>query len=73
MNGYTGNILHVDLTSKQLVIENTGAAFIVGISVARHGDGYILGICRQVWRLRPANVLTMMVSATGVPILVNRE
>ena len=27
MNGYTGNILRVDLTSKQLVIEITGEAF----------------------------------------------
>ncbi len=27
MNGYTGNILRVDLTSKQHVIENPGEAF----------------------------------------------
>lgn len=71
MNGYTGNILRVDLTSKQHVIENPGEAFYRQyIGGSAMGMVYILrNMPAGIDAFDPLNVLTMMVSApTGVPI-----
>jgi len=71
MNGYTGNILHVDLTKKKLTIENPGEDFYRKyIGGSAMGMAYIVkNMPAGVDAYDPANVLTMMISApTGVPI-----
>jgi len=70
-NGYTGKILHVDLTSGTLDIEEPPEAFyrkfLGGSAMGMH---YILkGMAPNEDALGPHNILTLMVSVlTGAPI-----
>lgn len=70
-NGYTGRILHVDLTSGKLEIENPPESFYRKyIGGSAMGVYYILQkINGKIDPLGPENVMTMMVSVlTGAPI-----
>ena len=70
-NGYTGRILHVDLTSGKLEIENPPESFYRKyIGGSAMGVYYILQkIYGKIDPLGPENVMTMMVSVlTGAPI-----
>jgi aldehyde:ferredoxin oxidoreductase len=70
-NGYTGNILHVDLTTRTLTVENPPEAFYRKyLGGSAMGLYYILKEVRpKADALGPDNVLTLMLSPlTGTPI-----
>lgn len=70
-NGYTGNILHVDLTAGTLTLENPSAEFY-----RKYLGGSAMGLHYLLKDLKPGadplgpdNILTIMLSAlTGAPI-----
>jgi aldehyde:ferredoxin oxidoreductase len=69
--GYTGNILHVDLTKRELTIENPPEAFYrTYVGGGAMGLYYILkGMEPGTDALSPGNILTFMCSVvTGVPV-----
>ncbi|MBL8056497.1 MAG: aldehyde ferredoxin oxidoreductase family protein [Anaerolineales bacterium] len=70
-NGYTGNILHVNLTTGQLTVENPPESFYRHyLGGSAMGLYYILkGMPAGVDPLGPDNVLTLMLGpTTGAPI-----
>ena len=70
-NGYTGRILHVNLSTGALTIENPEEAFYRKyLGGSAMGMTYILKeVPPDVDPLGPANVLTMMLSpTTGAPV-----
>lgn len=69
--GYTGNILHVDLSSRELIIENPPEEFYrTYLGGGAMGLYYILkGMKPETDPLSPENVLTFMCSVvTGLPV-----
>lgn len=69
--GYTGNILHVDLTKRELRIENPPEEFYrTYMGGGAMGLFYILnGMNPEIDPLSPENILTFMCSVvTGVPV-----
>jgi len=73
-NGYTGNILHVDLTTGTLTVENPPESFY-----RKHLGGSAMGMHYLLQEMKPGadplgpdNVLTLMLSPlTGAPISGN--